>query len=276
MQVITTISELKTARAELETAGKTVGFAATMGALHAGHLQLIKRAKAENDAVIVSIFVNPTQFGANEDFSTYPRKPEADKILVKAAGADILFMPTAQELYSDDETSVKAPPKCANILEGAVRPTHFDGVLTVVLKLFNLMRPNRAYFGKKDAQQLVIIQKMVERLFLDITIVAVETEREYNGLALSSRNSYLDSDQLGEALKLSKSLFEASKLIITGEKNSSVIKAAIAGILSPLAVDYIAVVDRNLREINMIIKDDTIILIAARVGSVRLIDNMWI
>ena len=276
MQVITTISELKTARAELETAGKTVGFAATMGALHAGHLQLIKRAKAENDAVIVSIFVNPTQFGANEDFSTYPRKPEADKILVKAAGADILFMPTAQELYGDDETSVKAPPKCANILEGAVRPTHFDGVLTVVLKLFNLMRPHRAYFGKKDAQQLVIIQKMVERLFLDITIVAVETEREYNGLALSSRNSYLDSDQLVEALKLSKSLFEASKLIITGEKNSSVIKAAIAGILSPLAVDYIAVVDRNLREINMIIKDDTIILIAARVGSVRLIDNMWI
>ncbi|MDR2639455.1 MAG: pantoate--beta-alanine ligase [Helicobacteraceae bacterium] len=271
MVVARTIEELNEARRDLRG---EVGFAPTMGALHAGHLSLIERAKKENDFAAVSIYVNPTQFGAGEDFERYPRKEEADIALCRAAGVDLLFMP--KTIYSEDEPIVRAPLIGASILEGAIRANHFDGVLTVVMKLFNLIKPQRAYFGKKDAQQLWLITKMVRSFFMDIAIVSCETTRESGGLALSSRNAYLSGNEKKEALKLSESLFEASKLIKRSEIRSLAIVQAIAEVLKPLAIDYIAIVDRDFKPIETIKKGETIILIAARVGATRLIDNMWI
>jgi pantoate--beta-alanine ligase len=251
-----------------------IGFAPTMGALHAGHLSLIERAKKENDFVALSIYVNPTQFGAGEDFARYPRKKEADIALCRAAGVDLLFMP--ENLYGANEPIVCAPLIGASILEGEIRRGHFDGVLTIVTKLFNLIKPMRAYFGKKDAQQLWLIQNMVKSFFMDIEIVACETTRENNGLALSSRNAYLSKSEKTDALKLSRSLFEASRLIKKNETKTAAIVAAILDILQPLKVDYIAIVDREFNALETIKKGETIILIAARVGATRLIDNMWI
>jgi pantoate--beta-alanine ligase len=268
-----TINEFRLARS---AASGGVGFAATMGALHAGHLSLFARAKQETNYLVASVFVNPTQFIEGEDFEKYPRKEEADIILCRAAGVDLLFLPNANEIYGDDEPIVRAPSIAGSILEGEIRPAHFDGVLTVGAKLFNLVKPDRAYFGKKDAQQLLLITKMAKSYFLDITIVACETAREASGLALSSRNAYLSESEKIEALKISKALFEASKLIKKNERRSSAIAQIIGEVLEPLTVDYIAVVDRELRAIETIKNGETIILIAARVGATRLIDNMWI
>lgn len=256
--------------------GGRVGFVATMGALHAGHLALIKRARAENDHVIVSIFVNPTQFLPGEDFTRYPRKPEADAILCRAAGADLLFTPTPDVLYGKDEPMIKAPSVAGYVLEGHVRPGHFDGVLTVVMKLLNLTHPAKAYFGKKDAQQLVLITQMARAFFLPVEIVPCETERAGGGLALSSRNEYLTDVQKEEALKLSKALFEASRLIKQGQNDVKTLETAMRTVLEPLSIDYAAITDRNLRPIETVIKGETLVLVAARVGSVRLIDNMWV
>ncbi|GHV05957.1 pantothenate synthetase [Campylobacterota bacterium] len=275
MIISRTIASLNEARSSVEGT-KKVGFVATMGALHSGHLSLIAQAKKECDFVVVSVFVNPTQFHAGEDFDRYPRKEEADIVLCRAAGVDLLFLPTADELYKDDEPRVLAPAIAAHILEGAVREGHFDGVLTIVLKLLLLIAPQKAYFGKKDAQQIVLISKMVKSFFLSVEIVPCETMRESSGLALSSRNAYLLVSEKIEAEKLSKSLFEASKLVKQNQTNSMAIIEAIGKVLEPLTVDYIAVVDRKLNPRETIAKDDTIVLIAARVGAVRLIDNMWI
>lgn len=254
----------------------SVGFVATMGALHAGHLALIKRARAENDHVIVSVFVNPTQFLPGEDFTRYPRKPEADRMLCRAAGAEVLFMPTPEILYGQDEPMIKAPAIAGYVLEGHVRPGHYDGVLTVVMKLLNLTRPDKAYFGKKDAQQLVLIEQMARAFFMPVQIIGCETERQPNGLALSSRNEYLGDTEKEEALKLSQALFEASRLIKRGQNDTAALKAAMLKVLEPLSVDYAEVTDRNLRPIDAVIKGETLVLIAARVGNVRLIDNMWV
>ncbi|MDR0746509.1 MAG: pantoate--beta-alanine ligase [Helicobacteraceae bacterium] len=254
----------------------SVGFVATMGALHAGHLSLIERAKNENDFVVVSIFVNPTQFREGEDFDRYPRQLEADSILCKAAGVDLLFAPNAEDIYGSDEPAIKSPAITGHILEGKFREGHFDGVLTVVMKLFNIVQPNRAYFGKKDAQQAILITKMVKAFFLNVEIVLCETAREGGGLALSSRNTYLSKSEKNEAYKLSKALFEASKLIKQNEFRSLAIVQAITEVLKPLSIDYIAIVDYELKAIETIKRGETIILIAARVGITRLIDNMWI
>jgi pantoate--beta-alanine ligase len=260
--------------AERAAVNREVGFAPTMGALHAGHLGLIERAKKENDFVVVSAFVNPTQFGEGEDFERYPRREEADIALCRAAGVDLLFMP--KTLYGEDEPIIRAPLRGSSILEGKIRAGHFDGVLTVVAKLFNIVKPTKAYFGKKDAQQLWLIEKMVKSFFMDITIVACETARDNNGLALSSRNAYLSENEKIEALKLPKSLFEASKLIKRNETRSIAIVEAIADTLKPLTIDYIAIVDREFKPIDTVKKGETIILIAAKVGDTRLIDNMRI
>jgi pantoate--beta-alanine ligase len=267
------IGELKNA---LRSAGGSVGFAPTMGALHAGHLSLVERAKKENDFVVVSIFVNPAQFSAGEDFEKYPRKEEADIVLCRAALVDLLFIPKTEEIYSEDEPAIRAPSIGGAIYEGKIRPLHFDGALTVVMKLFNLVKPQRAYFGKKDAQQLWLITKMAKSFFTDIEIIPCETTREIGGLALSSRNAYLSESEKNEALKLSRSLLEASKLIKKNETRSIAIVQAIGEVLKPLAIDYIAIVDRDFKPIDAIKKGETIILIAARVGVTRLIDNMWI
>jgi pantoate--beta-alanine ligase len=253
-----------------------VGFVATMGALHTGHLSLIERAKNENDFVVVSIFINPTQFREGEDFNRYPRKLEADSVLCKAAGVNLLFTPNVEDIYGNDEPTIKAPTITGHILEGKFREEHFDGVLTIVMKLFNIVQPNRAYFGKKDAQQAILITKMTNAFFFNIEIALCETVRENGGLALSSRNIYLSKSEKSEAFKLSKALFEASKLIKQNEIRALAIIQVITEVLKPLPIDYIAIVDRELKAIETIKKGETIILIAARAGTTRLIDNMWI
>ncbi len=253
----------------------SVGFVPTMGALHEGHLTLIKKARAENDNVIVSIFVNPTQFLPGEDLDKYPRRLEADFEICKRAGVDAVFTPNAEYMYSDDEILIKAPKIKGYILEGFFRPGHFDGVLQVVNKLFNITKPKRAYFGKKDAQQLYLINQMVKNFFFDIEIVPVNTVREKDGLALSSRNVYLSSEERQRALSISKALKRAAKLSSLTDDIKK-IKKEMLEILDVDELQYIAFVDRDFNYIEKIIPSNTIILIAAYIGTTRLIDNIWI
>jgi len=253
----------------------SVGFVPTMGALHEGHLELIKKATKENDYVIVSIFVNPTQFLPGEDLDKYPRKLQADLEICKRAGVDAVFTPTPENMYSEDEILIKAPKIKGYILEGFFRPGHFDGVLQVVNKLFNITKPTRAYFGKKDAQQLYLINQMVKNFFFDIEIVPVDTVREKDGLAMSSRNVYLSPEERKRALSISKALKRAAKL---SSKTSNIeeIKKEMLEVLDVDKLQYIAFVDRDFNYIDKIIPGNTIILIAAYVGNTRLIDNIWI
>lgn len=260
----------------LKNKSGSIGFVPTMGALHEGHLSLIKRAKDENDIVVVSIFVNPTQFLPGEDYEKYPRKYEADKKICELAGVDYLFMPQIDDIYEKDEVLIKAPKIKGYILEGYNRPGHFDGVLQIVNKLLNIVQPTKAYFGKKDAQQLYLIQKMVKNFYLDTQIIPCDIVREKDGLAMSSRNVYLSEDERKKALLLSKSLKRASKLIMKGERDSQKIKKEMKEIMKDIEVEYVEIVDRDFNKLDLIQKDNTIILVAARVGQTRLIDNIWI
>ena len=253
----------------------SIGFVPTMGALHEGHLSLIKKARSENDIVVVSIFVNPTQFLPGEDLDKYPRKLQADIEICKRAGVDLVFTPKSEDMYSKDEVLIKAPKVKGYILEGFFRPGHFDGVLQVVNKLFNIVKPTRAYFGKKDAQQLYLIKQMVKNFFFDIEIVECETIREKDGLALSSRNVYLSEKERKRALSISKALKKAAKLSNT-TKDITYIKKEMEKILDVDELQYIAFVDRDFNYINEIIPKNTIILIAAKIGETRLIDNIWL
>ena len=255
---------------------KSVGFVPTMGALHNGHISLIKRSIKENDMTVVSIFVNPTQFLEGEDLDKYPKKIEADKKVCSYAGVDILFLPTSDEIYFDDELSIIAPKIKGFVLEGFHRPGHFNGVLQVVLKLLNIVRPTNAYFGKKDAQQLYLVKKMVKELFLKVNIVECEIVRDESGLALSSRNAYLTTYEKREAVKISQALKEAAKLISKGETSSEKLKKFMKKELLSLKVEYVEIVDRDFNKIDTVIIGDSIILIAAYVGLTRLIDNIWI
>lgn len=274
MQIITSPADLVAWRT---TRGGSVGFVPTMGALHRGHLSLIQASKARDDQTIVSVFVNPTQFGAGEDFERYPRKREADISVCQKAGVDCLFMPDVEEIYPNaDEVLLKAPAQAGFILEGAVRPGHFDGALRVVLKLLNLTRPTHAYFGQKDAQQLLLVQQMARDLFLPYEIVPCPTERDSDGLALSSRNAYLSPADRQEALKLSRALQEAMRAIMQGELESAKIKESALKILEGIELDYLEITDRSLRPLKRITKGNTLILVAGRMGGVRLIDNLWI
>ncbi|ADR34913.1 pantothenate synthetase [Sulfuricurvum kujiense DSM 16994] len=272
MIIARSAQELKDA---LETKTGSVGFVPTMGALHIGHRTLIDAARKGNDTVVVSIFVNPTQFLPGEDLSKYPRREEADFKICSLSGIDILFYPDVNAMYGDDEVRITAPDVRGFILEGASRPGHFDGVLTVVMKLFNIVRPTRAYFGKKDAQQLAMIIQMVNNFFMDVEIVPMETVRESDGLALSSRNVYLSPSERQEALKLSAALKSATKMVMQGNLSSSDIKTNMESILSPLDVEYVAIVNRAFESIEKVVLGNTIILVAARVGTTRLIDNVW-
>ena len=273
MKIFYSAKELKDYASGL--AGR-VGFVPTMGALHAGHLSLIKNSIQENDFTIVSIFVNPTQFLPGEDLDKYPRRAEADKKICKLAGVDALFMPDIKELYSDTEPQILAPNQKAYILEGFKRPGHFDGVLRIVLKLLNIINPTKAYFGKKDAQQLYLIQNMVASMFLHVEIVPCEIVREDDGLALSSRNIYLSKEERKEALNISKSLKLASKAMMRGEFNSEKLKETMKKTMKNLDVEYVEIVDRNFNKIDTVTLKQSIILIAAKVGNTRLIDNLWV
>jgi len=273
MEVINTIDQIKIIRQNY--GNKTIGFVPTMGALHEGHLSLIQQARQENDIVIVSIFVNPTQFLEGEDLEKYPKKEQADIKICQLAGVDYLFMPTKDTIYTDDEIKVLAPNIRGYILEGYNRPSHFDGVLTIVLKLFGLIQPTNAYFGKKDAQQLSLIQQMVDNLFLPINIKAINTKRDSKGLALSSRNAYLTPKDKEKALLISKSLNLALKMVAQNELDVELIKQKMYTILDPIEVEYIAIVNYEFKYIEKVEIKNSIVLVAAKVGSTRLIDNMW-
>jgi pantoate--beta-alanine ligase len=285
MQVIKTASELRTAL-EKENA---IAFVPTMGNLHAGHIQLVEMAKAENACVVVSIFVNPLQFGANEDLAKYPRTLEADLSKLKAAGADIVFTPSEQEIYPDFDASTNstkqtvtiALPSIANALCGEARPGHFSGVATVVLKLFNLVffngaRTKIAIFGKKDFQQLFIIRDLVKQFNLPIQIMAGETKREDDGLAMSSRNGYLSAAQRLEAPRLHKALQLAVDAVRSGNHDFLAIEAQTSQYLTQLGwiVDYISIRSTETLMPAKASDRELVVLGAARQGTTRLIDNI--
>lgn len=273
MKILKTINELKTYRNSFTC---KLGFVPTMGALHQGHISLIKQAINDNEKTIVSVFVNPTQFLEGEDFTNYPNRYTADVKICELAGVDALFMPNKDDMYFKDEPAVIAPPKQSYILEGFYRPKHFDGVLRVVLKLFNLVKPTNAYFGKKDTQQLFLIQNMVNTLFIDTNIVPCEIIRDEHGLALSSRNAYLSEEEKLQALSISQSLKTASHEIMRAQMNVNTIKEKMHDVLKELSVEYIEIVDRKFDKINTVELKNSMILVAARVGKTRLIDNIWI
>jgi len=273
MKIVNNTQELQTI---IKQTNNTIGFVPTMGALHDGHISLIKKAKEQNDTVVVSIFVNPTQFLAGEDFEKYPSKDLADKEICDRLGVDILFMPNINTMYSKDEITIKAPNIRGFILEGYSRPEHFDGVLQIVLKLFNIVQPTNAYFGKKDAQQLALIQQMVSNLFLPINIVPCEIIRDENGLALSSRNTYLSKEEKQKALNIVKSLRVATNLIISGILDISEIKKEMIKTLKDVDVEYVEIVSTSFTQLQKVELKNTIILVAAKVGTTRLIDNIWI
>lgn len=279
LKLIQTKQELKSA---LNNVKGNVALVPTMGALHKGHRSLIEKAANENDFVVVSVFVNPTQFGPNEDYDKYPRTLEKDVELARAAGADIVFAPSASEMYTqiyfeEKETSLVCPPyKYVNRLCGKSRPGHFDGVCTVVSKLFNLVKPKRAYFGKKDAQQLFIIKKMVEELDFDIEIVPCPIVREEDGLAISSRNTYLSESDRKLAVNISLALKKAKELKENGIKDVSILVDTAISYLKDFEIDYAEVVSlKDFCQID-VIEDDALMLIAAKTPEkqVRLIDNM--
>ena len=279
LKVISTKKELKS---YLKSLNGTIGLVPTMGALHSGHKSLIKAANKENDIVVVSVFVNPTQFGPNEDYDKYPRTLDKDVELAKEGGADVVFAPSPREMYTniyfeEKETTLVCPPyKYVNRLCGKSRPGHFDGVCTVVSKLFNLVKPNRAYFGQKDAQQLFIIQKMVEELDFDIEIKKCPIVREPDGLAISSRNTYLSENDRKKAVNLSLALKKAKELKDKGIKEAQTLIDTAFSYLEGFDVDYIEIV--SLEDFTKLdtINNKALMLIAAKTPEVkvRLIDNM--
>jgi len=273
MQVINTILEMRALR--LQAAGP-VGFVPTMGFLHEGHLSLVRRAREENETVVVSIFVNPTQFGPKEDFKSYPRDTDRDLALLEPL-TDICFMPEAAEMYPEDFDSWVEPGDIATRLEGAARPGHFRGVTTVVAKLFNIVSPDRAYFGQKDAQQLAVIKKMVSDLDMNPEVVACPTVREPDGLAMSSRNTYLNPEQREAAAVLYRALNLAEKRWKQGEQDAGTIRHEMVELIEkePLAeIDYISVADAaTLREMHRL-KPPALVSLAVKIGRTRLIDNV--
>lgn len=282
MKIITRVDELRALIYDLKCQGKSVGLVPTMGYLHDGHLSLMRQAKAEQDVVVASIFVNPLQFGANEDYAVYPRDLERDSKLAASAGVDIVFAPSVDEMYPQGFKNMLTFVDLIKITDklcGAVRPGHFRGVATVVTKLFNLVCPDAAYFGQKDAQQVIVIKQMVTDLNMNLKIVTVPIVREADGLAMSSRNIYLQPEERQAALVLSRSLEKAAALLNQGEKNAAVIKKAIEEMIKsePLAnIDYIAVCDTATLEDLKIVENRALVALAVKFGKTRLIDNiMW-
>lgn len=276
MKICRTLNDLQIWRKQQT---QSIGFVPTMGALHTGHLSLMTEAKKSTDLLVVSIFVNPTQFLEGEDFDAYPKKEASDLAICERIGVDCLFLPTIDMMYAKDELSISGPAVRSYTLEGKSRPGHFDGVLQIVLKLFNLVEPTKAFFGKKDAQQLSMIQHMVDRLFLALEIIPVETVREEDGLALSSRNVYLSKQQRVQALLLSKSLRKASSLILSQHLDVAFIVEEMQKFFKDekgVSVEYISIVDRSFQALNEVQLSNSIIVLAVRVGATRLIDNLWI
>ncbi len=256
--------------------GKSIGFVPTMGYLHEGHRALIRESKVQNDVTVVSIYVNPTQFGPSEDYERYPRDLDRDMAICEELGVDAVFAPSDSEMYPEGFSTSVNVSGITEILEGEFRPSHFRGVATVVLKLLNIVQPDRAYFGEKDYQQLKVIEKMVKDLDIPVQIVPVETVREKDGLALSSRNVYLSEEERKSALSIYRAFQHAQKMISEGERQSEVLINAMEELIRShphvTKIDYIAITDPELSPVQEV-REGERILIALWVGGTRLIDN---
>jgi len=277
IEVVTTVAEVRERVAAARRAGLGVGLVPTMGAFHEGHLSLIRRARADGGLVVVSLFVNPTQFGKGEDFERYPRDGERDRSLASEAGADVLFVPEVAEVYPYGFATYVQVEGLSEILEGAVRPGHFRGVATVVNKLFQMVGPDRAYFGLKDFQQLRVVERMTRDLNMPVAIVPMPIVREPDGLALSSRNVYLSAQERRAAPALERALREAEQSVAAGERNPAALadRAAAAIRAEPLAqLDYAVVVDADTLAPITRLDRPGVLLLAARFGRTRLIDNV--
>jgi pantoate--beta-alanine ligase len=277
MQIITAIMGMRPLADTLRREGKRIGFVPTMGFLHEGHLALMRRARQENDIVVASIFVNPVQFGPNEDLDRYPRDAEGDRAKCVTAGVDILFMPTASEMYPEKPSVFVTVEGISDVLEGAIRPGHFRGVATVVAKLFNIVKPHKAYFGQKDFQQCTVIKRMVIGLDLDVEVIVLPTVRETDGLAMSSRNSYLDPGQRQKATCLFRALRLGEELVKNGVREPETIKQKMRAILvqeKGVEIDYVEVADPDRLAPLERLEGRTVLLLAVRLGGIRLIDNL--
>ncbi|MHB8572528.1 MAG: pantoate--beta-alanine ligase [Candidatus Dormibacteria bacterium] len=258
-------------------AGESVGFVPTMGALHRAHLTLVERARAENRHVVVSIFVNPTQFTAGEDFTFYPRRLASDLEALRGTGVEVVFAPSADEMYPDGHATRVQVERLSDVVEGSARPGHFEGVATVVTALLGVVRPDRAYFGRKDAQQLAVVRRLVEDLGLDAEVIACPTVREPDGLALSSRNEYLDERERAAATCLWRGLWAARNLFIAGERSAARLRRAVESEVeqeSLADLEYTQVVMPDTFDVIAEARPGALVVVAARVGRTRLIDNL--
>ncbi len=273
MRTVETIAEMRHIRREL---AEPVGFFPTLGFLHEGHLSLVRQARSDNRSVVASVFVNPTQFAPDEDLASYPRDLARDLAMLEAEGVDVVFLPTAAEMYPPRSDSWVEAGKLAHRLEGAARPDHFRGVTTIVAKLFNIVRPTRAYFGQKDAQQAIVVRRMVADLNMDLEIVVCPIVREADGLAMSSRNRYLSPEQRAAAAVLRQALQQAERVWSIGERDAHRIRQEAAGVIrhQPLAeIEYISVADPETLEELEKVEGSALISMAVRFGKTRLIDN---
>jgi len=274
MKIVAAIDEMKQLRLKL---AEPVGLVPTMGYLHEGHLSLVRYARSENLSVVVSIFVNPAQFGPQEDFKAYPRDPQRDLNLLEKERTDVVFMPSAAEMYPPEFNSWVEVSKVAERLEGASRPGHFRGVTTVVAKLFNIVQPDRAYFGQKDAQQAIVIKKMATDLNMNLAVLTLPTVREPDGLAMSSRNTYLNPEQRQAAGVLYKALGLAQQLWAQGERDAERLRQEMLTLIQkqPLAtIDYVSIADAETLEELDTVAPPALVSLAVKIGGTRLIDNI--
>ena len=276
--LIKTIEEVRALVREWKKQGCSIGFVPTMGALHEGHLSLLKQAVAENDRVIASVFVNPTQFGPNEDYASYPRDIQTDYRLCQSVGVDAVFHPEPEELYLPNRATTVHVTGLTDVLCGAKRPGHFDGVCLVLSKLFSIVNPDRAYFGQKDAQQVAVVRRMVRDLNFGVDVIACPIVREAGGLARSSRNAYLSAEEKAAALVLNKSLSQALQAMQSGERSADLIRRQVADQIAaePLArIDYVEVVDfEDLLPVQGLMTRPVLVAVAVFFGTTRLIDNV--
>jgi pantoate--beta-alanine ligase len=277
MRILKTIKEMQQACRDLRAAGNQIGLVPTMGALHDGHLSLVRAAMASSDVVAVSIFVNPTQFGPNEDFSKYPRNFEQDCALLEREGVDIVFAPDVSEMYPPGASTFVNVEGLSERLDGASRPGHFRGVTTIVSKLFHIVAPHSAFFGQKDAAQVAVLRKMVRDLNMDVDVVVCPIVREADGLALSSRNVYLDPAQRTQALVLNRALVHAQELAVRGERSAQQLLAEAQAVIAnepAVRLDYLVAVDPQTLEDVADLRHGAMIAVAAYIGPTRLIDNV--
>jgi pantoate--beta-alanine ligase len=279
MQIVTKVTEMQKVCRTYRSNGVVLGFVPTMGALHEGHLSLVRRARGECGVVAASIFVNPLQFGPNEDFAKYPRTFEEDCKLLEAEGVEVLFAPDADEMYPKGALTTVVVPGVGDRLDGASRPGHFTGVATVVAKLFHIVGPDRAYFGQKDAAQLAVLRQMVRDLNFDLELIGCAIVRDADGLALSSRNKYLGVEERKQALVLHRALQQIELMIESGERQAATLIQRGMEVLESadgVRVDYLAIVDANTLLPVTLVEIGTLVAVAAHVGKTRLIDNFLV